>query len=298
MSSPEFVSDDKVRVMASGLRFPEGGAVDADGSVVVPEIEGGALVRVRPDGTVEPLADVGGGANGCAFGPDGALYVCNDGGYVFAEQDGQRFPIGTVDGTVRGTVQRVDPATGEVRDLFTESDGERLGGLNDIVFDAKGLAYIADTTGGRIHHVDPVAGAIRIVAEGLHGPNGAGLSPDGTRLYVSETHSGRVRVYAVGAAGELSELPDLHRHPLDGYAWDGLAVDGAGHVCVADLLGSGVVVLSPQGGEVARFRTPEHDRSVTNLCFGAANAYVSSAGRGVLYELPWPWPTPRLNFQP
>lgn len=298
MSSPEFVADDKVRLLASGLRFPEGGAVDHDGSVLVPEIEGGALVRVRPDGVVEPVADVGGGANGCAFGPDGAVYVCNDGGYLFAEQDGQRFPVGTADGLVRGSLQRVDPVTGAVEVLFTESEGERLGGLNDIVFDARGRAYVVDTTADRIHYVDPLAGEIQVAASGLNGPNGAGLSPDGTRLYVSETFSGRVRAFAVGAGGELAELPDLHQHPHDGYAWDGLAVDGAGHVCVADLPRSGIAVLSPEGGEVARFRTPQRDLNVTNLCFGATNAYVSSGSRGLLYELPWPWPVLRLNFQP
>lgn len=109
MNAPSTADLDEMRPLTSGLRFPEGGAADRDGSLVVPEIEGAALVRVRPDGTKETIAEVGGGANGCAFGPDGAIYVSNNGGYIFQEADGLPFPVGTPDGTVKGLVQRVDP---------------------------------------------------------------------------------------------------------------------------------------------------------------------------------------------
>ncbi|MDN5915439.1 MAG: hypothetical protein L0I76_10095 [Pseudonocardia sp.] len=58
-------------------------------------------------------------------------------------------------------------------------------------------------------------------------------------------------------------------------------------------------VLDPDGGLVGRFVTPLWDSHVTNLCFGASGvAYLSSGGRGRLYEVPWPWPVLRLNFQP
>jgi gluconolactonase len=133
-------------------------------------------------------------------------------------------------------------------------------------------------------------------------PNGAGLSPDGTRLYVSETPTGRVRVWDITGPGTLVERPDLHQHGGSaGMYWDGLAVDGEGNVCVADLQGSGITVISPQGEIVGRLVLPQQDSFVTNLCFGgpAGNtAFVCSAGRGLLYEVPWPWPGLRLNFQP
>lgn len=289
----------QVRLRGAGLRFPDGAALDRDGSVVVSEIEGGAIVRVRTDGNLETVAEVGGGANGLAFGPDGAIYVCNSGGYTFSAGDGIRFPTGIPEGYAGGLLQRVDPATGAVETVFTESDGKRLGGLNDIVFDAAGGAYLADTTGSALHYTDPVAGTIRVAAEGLAGPNGAGLSPDGSRLYVSETYSGRVRVWDVRGPGELAELPDLYRHPGEGRIfWDGLAVDGDGNVCVTDQFGSGVLVLGPDRAARGRFVTPVPDRHVTNLCFGEGSAYVTSGGRGLLYEVPWPWPVLKLNFQP
>ncbi|MFI9382012.1 SMP-30/gluconolactonase/LRE family protein [Kutzneria sp. NPDC052558] len=289
---------ENVRALATGLRFPEGASVGADGSVFVPEIEGRALVRVRPDGRKATVAKFSGGANGCAFGPDGAIYVCDNGGLTFTGDDGVRSPIGLAEGNTGGTLWRVDVETGAVEAAFTECDGERIGGLNDIVFDTNGFCYFVDTTRGRLYYADPVAGAIRVAAGGLHIPNGAGLSPDGSRLYVSETYTGRVRRYDVVGDGELVERPDLYQH--DGerdQKWDGLAVDGAGNVCVADLPGSGVRVISPDGEVLGAFVTPVEDPYVTNLCFGGDTAYVSSAGRGIVYEVPWPWGGRRLNFQ-
>src|SRR5438094_4882185 len=120
-----------VRTVTSGLLFPEGPVAAADGSVLVPEIEGGRLSRVFPDGTHEIVADCGGGANGAAFGPDGAVYVCNDGGFTFATEDGIRFPNGGAEGNDGGSLQRVDLATATVATVFTHCDGMRLGGLND-----------------------------------------------------------------------------------------------------------------------------------------------------------------------
>src|SRR5258708_39300317 len=70
----------EVREVASGLRFPEGPVARPDGSVILVEIERGTVSRVKADGTVEVVADVGGAPNGAAMGPDGACYVVNNGG--------------------------------------------------------------------------------------------------------------------------------------------------------------------------------------------------------------------------
>lgn len=50
-----------------------------DGSVIVTEPLTGRLVRVQPDGAKDVVAELGGSANGAAVGPDGMLYVCNNG---------------------------------------------------------------------------------------------------------------------------------------------------------------------------------------------------------------------------
>lgn len=298
------IDQDAIRVFGEGLRFPEGPVADKDGSVIVPEIEGAALVRIRPGGELETIAEVGGGANGVAFGPDGALYVTNDGGYLFTDLDGARVPYGRPEDYSGGSIQRVDPATGTVSTVFTESGGHRLDGLNDIVFDGSGGCYVADTTVGIIHYAEPLTGRIGVAASELAGPNGVGLSPDGTRLYVSETFSGRVRSWEVTGPGELAELPDLYTHPAPRDRrdfWDGLAVDGAGNVCVADLVISGITVIGADGVVRDQVSVPVHDPCVTNICFGGPRgdtAHISSGGRGIVYEVPWPWPGLKGHFQP
>src|SRR4051812_50176067 len=69
-----------VRVLATDLEFPEGPVVMPDGSVVLVEIRGRRLTRVFPDGRKDVVAEIPGGPNGAALGPDGKIYVCNNGG--------------------------------------------------------------------------------------------------------------------------------------------------------------------------------------------------------------------------
>ncbi len=58
-----------------GLEFPEGPVVMPDGSVVLVEIRGRRLTRVWPDGRKDVVAEIPGGPNGAALGPDGKIYV-------------------------------------------------------------------------------------------------------------------------------------------------------------------------------------------------------------------------------
>ncbi len=80
------------REVASGLRFPEGPIALSDGSVLVVEIERGTLSRVAPDGSVHVVADCGAGPNGAAIGPDGKVYVCNNGGFEWHDVGGILLP--------------------------------------------------------------------------------------------------------------------------------------------------------------------------------------------------------------
>ena len=52
-----------------------------DGTVILVELARGTLSRVDTEGVVSVVADLGGGPNGAAIGPDGFIYVCNNGGF-------------------------------------------------------------------------------------------------------------------------------------------------------------------------------------------------------------------------
>ena len=75
----------EIRVIADGLRFPEGPVAMGDGSVILGEIAGSAVTRIARGGAKSPIGNAGGGPNGLATGPDGALYVCNNGGNEYAQ---------------------------------------------------------------------------------------------------------------------------------------------------------------------------------------------------------------------
>ncbi len=100
-------------IVAEGLEFPEGPIAMDDGSVIFVEIKAGKLTRLAPDGTLSTVATTGGGPNGAAIGPDGAIYVCNNGGFAWYEQDGLLLPGNAADDYTTGRIERVDIATGE-----------------------------------------------------------------------------------------------------------------------------------------------------------------------------------------
>jgi gluconolactonase len=132
--------------VASGLAFPEGPIAMPDGSVVLVEMFGPRLTRVAPDGTKETIAEIPGGPNGAALGPNGTFFVCNNGGrFTEADMGGLTFPGPmTKSNYIGGRIQTVDPATGKVEDLYTECDGRPLLAPNDLVFDAHGGFYFTD----------------------------------------------------------------------------------------------------------------------------------------------------------
>jgi gluconolactonase len=93
--------------------------------------------------------------------------------------------------------------------------------------------------------------------------NGIGFSPDGTVLYHSDTTLG-VWAHDYDNGNVTERRLFVQRDDLSP---DGLAVDEAGTVWVADVSGSGAVRgFAPDGSEVSRVDVPA--RMVTSLCFG------------------------------
>jgi gluconolactonase len=293
-----------VEVLAESLAFPEGPVAMPDGSVILVEVASGRLTRVGADGEVTIVSEVGGGPNGAALGPDGALYVCNNGG------------MGR-DRTAAPSIQRVDIPSGAVEILYTSCGGIPLQAPNDLVFDETGHFWFTDFGGDAVYYAAADGSSI---VRGIHhvpAPNGIGLAPGGDVVYWAQTYTRQVHRRRLEGPGRMVESP---RHALQAFMggrrpdpWtlvvglpgaqelDSLAIDSSGAVCVGTLIDSGVTVVDAEDGAVEKYTLPEslEDAAVTNICFGGSDlqtAYVTCSVSGRLVSCRWPRPGLKLAF--
>ncbi|MDP1736221.1 MAG: SMP-30/gluconolactonase/LRE family protein [Caulobacter sp.] len=299
-----------IELVAEGLRFPEGPVAMNDGSVIFTEIAAGRLTRLTPDGKTSTVSETGGGPNGAAIGPDGAMWVTNNGGsFEFQDMGGLLIPGPTPASHVGGMIQRVDLKTGKAETVYDSCDGQRLVGPNDLVFDKQGGFWFTDhgctTPEGRkwgaLYYAKADGSKITRVREHLTTPNGVGLSPDEKTVYMADTTLGRLWAFDVAEPGVLAEPPPFQPGRvvcnLPGFQLlDSLAVEAGGKVCVATIINGGITAFDPNG-------TTEHypfpDLLCTNICFGGPDmttAWITASGTGKLFKAKWPRPGLKLNF--
>jgi len=300
-------------LVASGLGFPEGPVVMADGSVLVVEIQKGTISR-HWNGKSETVATPGGGPNGLAIGPDGALWCCNNGGFEYHEVGGLLIPGNCPPDYSGGRIERIDLSTGKVERLYEEVDGNPLRGPNDIVFDTEGGFYFTDLGKGfsrtrdlgGLYYAKPDGTMIKEVDYHHISPNGCGLSPDGKTLYFADTMTARLWAYTLTGPGEYAPAkpPFLRGRVITGQtelcSFDSLAVAASGNVCVATILKNGgmggITTITPEG----KYRFTEiPDPFVTNIAFGGADmkdAWICASGTGQLLKCRWEEAGLRLNY--
>ena len=278
-----------MEVIAEGLAFPEGPVVMADGSVIVVEIMAGRITRCW-NGRKETVCETGGGPNGAAIGPDGALWVCNNGGLT---HEGPH---------TGGRIERVDLATGRFERVHESCDGKPLGAPNDLVFASDGRLWFTDfgtleADGKRFGGLyTSAAGDSTVVevAQRAISYNGVGLSPDGAHVYAADTF--QARLYRFDALPELQKPQYVATAPGP-VAFDSLAVTAAGNVCVAMPFGGGITTVTPEGA--TRYLAIPGDECVTNIAFGGEDmrdAYVTQSMAGRLIRMRWEEPGLKLAF--
>lgn len=288
------ISEADMVIVADGLGFPEGPVVMADGSVIVVELMAGRVTRCW-GGRKEVICEPGGGPNGAAIGPDGALWLCNSGG------------VGNTGPGSEGRIERLDLATGRLERIYDACDGEPLEAPNDLAFDPEGRLWFTDLgtlhieghrikgkAFGGLYACEPNGSGITAIEPGTLSYNGIGLSPDRRSFYVTDTFQARLYRYDAVVAPQTAQYVGTAPGPV---TLDSLAVTASGTICVATLTEGGITTFTPTG-EAKRIAIPG-ESSVTNIAFGGddmRDAYITSSSTGRLVRVRWSEPGLKLPF--
>lgn len=226
-------------LVSEGYKLTEGPAVDREGNVFFTDIRNNRIHKIGTDGKVSVFKEDSGAANGMMFGPDGRLYVCQNGR--------KRIVAYAKDGAESVIAENV--------------------GSNDLAINRKGEIYFTEPQTKRVWFID-ATGKKRVAHEGIEYPNGVLLSADQSLLYVADYRGKWVWSFQVQPDGSLANAQPFYRmETFDessvSFA-DGMTVDTLGHLYVAT--DQGVQVCDQAGRVVGIIRKP-HTGPLTNVVF-------------------------------
>ncbi len=175
--------------------------------------------------------------------------------------------------------------------LFSDYEGKKVNGPNDIWLDAKGGIYFTDPyyqrdywtrkspeiQGQKVYYLPKGKKEATIVADDVIKPNGIVGTPDGKFLYIADMGNNKTYRYAIGADAKLSD-----RQLIVNQHSDGMTLDNKGNIY---LTGKGVDIYKPTGERIGHIDVPEE--WCGNICFGGKdkNLLFITASKS-LYVIP------------
>ena len=227
------------RTILDGLWFGEGPRWH-EGSLWFSDMQGHRVVRTDLAGNASTVVELThDDPSGIGWLPDGRLLV--------VAMETQRVHRLEADGT-----------------LVEHADLSRIarGDINDMIVGADGTAYVGDM-GSKIHVPDSPRvpgqtiriapdGSVSCAADDLASPNGHIITADGCTLIVAESGGARLTAFDIAADGRLTNrrlyAALVPEDPAIGFAPpDGICLDAAGAVWVADPIGARVFRVLPGG---------------------------------------------------
>jgi sugar lactone lactonase YvrE/enterochelin esterase-like enzyme len=230
-------------------------ASDASGRTYIQNPSSGKIDRILANGSIEHFANVSPGNNGIAFGPDGRLYVAETAkGRIVALN-------------IEGHLQVIAEGIHGVGITVTHAGNIYLTESNDAV-GYSGKVWLIRSHGQKT-----------VVAEGLNGPTGISLSPDGLWLCAAESKGHHGYSYRVQPNGELQLGEPYYWFHVPDTANDSgvsqVCMDRDGYAYAATRMG---VQIFDRNGRV-RAILPVAGNQLAGICFGGADLqtlYVST----------------------
>jgi gluconolactonase len=243
----------KLEKVATGFGFTEGPMWDASEFLYVSDETLNKIFRVHPDGTKEEVISLG--------DPDGNTF------------DRQHRLIDCA--SVLRAIIEVTP-DGKYKILADHYEGKKFNSPNDVIVGPDGALYFTDPTldlvaGEKqeipfqgVYRLDD-KGEVRLLTKDLSQPNGLAFSPDGKHFYIDDSKQKNIRVYDVGASGELTNgriFGDEQGGRHEGVP-DGMKVDKSGNLFVVGP--KGIWVWGADGHHLGTIEMPEQP---ANLAWG------------------------------
>lgn len=268
-------ADAKIEVLAKGFTWTEGPVWVGgnDGHLLFSDIPRNSIFKWQQDGTISLFMSPSGytgvtyyglepGSNGLLLDQQGRLIMC--------EHGDRRLSVLT--------------QNGGKRTLVDNYQGKRLNSPNDAVLKSNGDIYFTDPPYGLPQSADDPSreldfcgvfrlsndGTVTLLSKAIERPNGIGLSPDESTLYVaqSDPQNANWTAFAVKADGTLETGKELlnvtERVGKEPGLPDGMAVDQQGNIWGSGP--GGIFVISPAGQVLGRVVTGER---TSNCTFGA-----------------------------
>jgi gluconolactonase len=253
--------------LATGFETVEGPLYDGAGKLYFTDIPNQHIWVLDVETLDKTLfREQTGGANGLAFDSKGRLLMCKGAAKCLArlEKDGSE--------TVLFEPVRKNAKGKEVPV-----------GVNDVVVGYGGEIYVTVPGAGSVFRLDPDGSNPGAIVSELKGPNGLMLSPDETKLYVSEYKEQRLHVFDLDVkTGTVSEGKVFATvEEASDYGCDGMTVDNQGNLYCAGP--HAVRAWSPEGKLIETIAVPE---SPTNCAFagkGSSTLYIT--GRQSVFRI-------------
>ncbi|MGA0544077.1 SMP-30/gluconolactonase/LRE family protein [Brevundimonas sp. VNH65] len=265
------------------MQFVEG-PIWVRGELWFSDLMGNRLYAVGRDDVVRVLLERSGGepsAPPSAYPGSNGGVVDRDGAVLLAQHGARRIGRVAPDMTVRPYIER-------------DAQGRRLNSPNDLALSPDGALWFTDPpfglAGGDQDSAKEIPyngvyrwkdGVLVAAITDLPKPNGLAFSPDGRRLYVSNSGPEMyINIYDVASDGSVTLQGRLitftDENPSE--VPDGMKVDSAGNIWASGP--GGIRIITPEGRVMGQIRTD--DEAQANIVWGGADyhtAYITAATR-------------------